>query len=151
MHSNAMHSLAGMLDGSITSFAFEVPRTTTMVFVGVALVGFVRSAAVPVLYEAAAELTYPLPEGTSAGMIVIAEHLSLLSLLFAVPHMGLRLVNLLCLCALGACPLILFFYRSQYLRLDTESKMASAAPPQRAVRKLPLEGSAARGLLVNDS
>ena len=102
-----------MLDGGITSFASEVPRSTVLVYVGVALVGFVRSAAVPVLYEAAAELTYPLPEGTSAGMIVIAEHLSLLTLLFAVPHMSLRLVNLLCLCALGACPIILVFYRSR--------------------------------------
>mmetsp|Transcript_19946 Transcript_19946/g.59669 ORF Transcript_19946/g.59669 Transcript_19946/m.59669 type:complete len:494 (-) Transcript_19946:57-1538(-) len=109
-----------MLDGGVVPFGDAVPRTTPLVFASVALVGFVRSAAVPVLYESAAELTYPLPEGTSAGLVVIAEHLTLLSLLFAVPHMSLRLVNLLCLCCLGACPLMLIPFRSRYLRLDAE-------------------------------
>ena len=111
-----------MFDSGVVSFASEVPRTTPLVFAGVALVGFVRSATVPVLYEAAAELTYPLPEGTSAGLVVIAEHLTLLSLLFAVPHMSLRLVNVLCLCCLAGCPVVLMLFHSRYLRLDAEEQ-----------------------------
>jgi len=111
-----------VLDGGIFSFASEVPRSDISVFAAVVLVGFVRTAAVPVLYEIAAEMTYPHPEGTSAGLIVFAEHLTLLSMLFAVPHMSLRTVSLLNLGGLALCPLVLLFIQPQYNRINAERK-----------------------------
>ena len=112
--------LCCMLDGNFTPFASKVPRTTPLVFVGIALVGFFRAAAVPVLYELAADHTYPLPEGTSAGLIVLAEHTSLLVLLFTVPFIELRTLNLLTLACLASCPIVLSVCRFKYLRKDAE-------------------------------
>jgi len=58
-----------------------LPSAAWTVFLAVSMGSFFRTAAVPVLYEFAAEIAYPEPEGTSAGMIVIAEHAALLCVL----------------------------------------------------------------------
>lgn len=79
-------------------------------------------ATVPILYEFAAEICYPHPEGTSAGLIVMAEHTTLLTLLFIAPHVHLGVLNLTCFFSLALCPLVLAFVRPKYGRSDQEQR-----------------------------
>ena len=47
--------LVTLLDGHAFPFADRVPRSTTTVFLVVSSVGFIRTAAVPVLYEVSSQ------------------------------------------------------------------------------------------------
>eukprot|EP00041_Stephanoeca_diplocostata_P026259 m.704232 g.704232 ORF g.704232 m.704232 type:complete len:154 (-) comp22919_c0_seq23:153-614(-) len=123
------------------------------VFVAVSVVGFVRSATVPLLYELAAEITYPQPEGTSAALVVMAEHITLLSLLFTASHVSLTVLNLTCLGGLGLCPLVLLPLRSRYLRMDAEDSFCARSIPTAhhnlSVGNLCAEESGTDTLLIN--
>ena len=97
-----------------------LPSTTLSLFVAVALVGFLRTSTVPILYELGAEMTYPQPEGTSAGMIVIAEHATLLTALFIAPRVDVSYVSLATLVALAISPILALFISEEYKRSDAE-------------------------------
>ncbi|KAF2893536.1 hypothetical protein ILUMI_12647 [Ignelater luminosus] len=76
-------SLAGMI-----VYTFTLDKGITIVYVVSALLGFFMTGLLPVGFELAAELTYPEPEGTSAGLLNAASQVfgiiftSLYSLLF---------------------------------------------------------------------
>jgi hypothetical protein len=100
-----------------------VPRSNLTVFVAISLLGFFRTAAVPVMYELAAEISFPVPEGTSAGVIVLAEHATLMTMLFVAPHIQLGVLNLICFAGLALSPLVLvlFLKRPTYHRANAEA------------------------------
>jgi hypothetical protein len=100
-----------------------VPRSTPTVFVAISLLGFFRTAAVPIMYELAAEISFPVPEGTSAGVTVLAEHATLMTMLFVAPHIQLGVLNLICFAGLALSPLVLvlFLKRPTYHRANAEA------------------------------
>jgi MFS family permease len=55
--------------------------------------GFFQSACDPLFYEMAAEISYPLPEGTSAGFISLLFNVATLIMLFVAPVIATNLVN----------------------------------------------------------
>jgi hypothetical protein len=53
----------------------------------------------------------------------MAEHLTLLTMLFIVPHVKhLEIVNLICFASLAACPVVLLSAKSAYRRMDAEDR-----------------------------
>lgn len=91
------------------------------IWVAISVAGACRTGLIPLLYEVAAELTYPVPEGTSAGLIVIAEHASLIVTLFAAQHVSLATITCACWLGLAGSTLLLLFVRPKYKRADMEA------------------------------
>lgn len=52
-----------------------------------------QGATDPLFYEITAEVTYPLPEGISAGLIVLIYNASTLIMLLVAPHIDIKVVN----------------------------------------------------------
>lgn len=92
------------------------------VWVAISVAGACRTGLIPLLYEVAAELTYPLGEGTSAGLIVIAEHASLIVTLFAAQHVSLAAITCACWLGLACSTVLLLLVTPQYKRADAEAK-----------------------------
>ena len=92
------------------------------VWVAISVAGACRTGLVPLLYEVAAELTYPVPEGTSAGLIVIAEHASLIVTLFAAQRVSLAAITCACWLGLALSAVLLLAVRLAYKRADAEAK-----------------------------
>eukprot|EP01043_Picozoa_sp_COSAG02_P057517 COSAG02_NODE_6997_length_3236_cov_43.132930_2_plen_483_part_00 len=97
------------------------------VWVAISVAGACRTGLIPLLYEVAAELTYPVPEGTSAGLIVIAEHASLIVTLFAAQHVTLAAITCACWLGLACSTLLLMLVRPEYKRADAEAKGSNGA------------------------
>merc|ERR1712228_713273 len=62
-----------------------LPENAATIFAALALAGLAQSATSPLLYELCAELTYPVPEGTSAGVLACLWNLFSLIVIFISP------------------------------------------------------------------
>lgn len=62
-----------------------LPQTLGTIFVAICLAGLAQSATSPLLYELCAELTYPVPEGTSAGILALLWNFFSLVVIFISP------------------------------------------------------------------
>ena len=72
------------------------------------LAGLFQSACDPLFYELAAEVSFPLEEGTSASLISFLFNAATLVMLFVAPAISLTLFNTIMastmlVCALGVC------------------------------------------------
>ena len=99
-------------------------------WVAISLAGACRTGLVPLLYELSAELTYPVPEGTSAGLIVIAEHASLIVTLFAAQSVSLAAITCACWLGLALSTVLLLAVRPTYKRLNAEESSRKGATLQ---------------------
>jgi len=65
-----------------------LPQSVGSVGAALALAGLTQSATSPLLYELCAELTYPVPEGTSAGVLALLWNLFSLIVIFISPDIS---------------------------------------------------------------
>lgn len=86
-----------------------------------ALAGLCSGAAVPLIYEALAEIMYPLPESLSASILVQLMNVAALVLLFLAPGRS-QLVNLLVLVVVIVGILMVVLARFTYKRRDEDER-----------------------------
>lgn len=70
-----------------------IPRSAVSMVIVPSIAGFFQSACDPLLYELAAEMSYPIPEGTSAGFITLLFNAATLAMLFIAPAISLNYFN----------------------------------------------------------
>ena len=85
-----------------------VPATPSSIMIIGTLAGVFQSACDPLFYELAAEISFPLEEGTSASLIAFLFNAATLIMLFVAPVISLTLFNsimaaTMLVCALGVC------------------------------------------------
>ncbi len=85
------------------------------------LAGLFSGAASPLVYEALAEIMYPLPESLSASILVQWINVVTLIFLFVAPNQG-KLVNFLVLVVMVACIIIVLVTRFTYGRRDEDER-----------------------------
>eukprot|EP00039_Didymoeca_costata_P020905 m.342816 g.342816 ORF g.342816 m.342816 type:complete len:457 (+) comp21866_c0_seq1:213-1583(+) len=100
-----------------------IQQPKAVVFVVICFAGYFRSATFPILFELAAEVSFPHSEGTSGGIVIFCEHLALLTALFVIPHIQLGIVSLACFGSLAICPFVMSTVKSTYKRMDAEGYM----------------------------
>jgi hypothetical protein len=89
--------------------------TITTIALSVTLAGLFQGSAAPLIYEALAEIMFPLPESLSASVLVQFNNVTALILLFIPPHLY-QLMNLLVIIAIGACIMMMSFVQIDYKR-----------------------------------
>lgn len=85
------------------------------------LTGFFQGACDPLFYELAAEVTYPLPEGVSAGLITFVYNAAALIMLFVAPVISNIWMNTMMTLAMVLSMLLTLCVKQRYLRSDAES------------------------------
>ena len=95
------------LDNPFVSPA-PIPATPSSIMIIGTFAGIFQSACDPLFYELAAEVSYPLEEGTSASLISFLFNAATLIMLFVAPAISLTLFNTIMattmlVCALGVC------------------------------------------------
>eukprot|EP01135_Chromosphaera_perkinsii_P010407 Nk52_evm79s2118 gene=Nk52_evmTU79s2118 len=86
------------------------------IYVTSALVGFFWYASVPLLYEFAAELSYPVSESTSSGLLNQAMYLFALGFTFALQKQSPLLINVFFISTVVLSTVLGFFFVNEELR-----------------------------------
>ncbi|CAF4266924.1 unnamed protein product, partial [Adineta steineri] len=95
--------------------------TSLIIGLSVAFAGFFQGAALPLIYEAMAEIMFPLPESLSASILLQWLNITALILLFIAPNRA-KLINLLVLIALGTSIIMSLLARITYRRRDEDER-----------------------------
>lgn len=109
---------------SVHTFFYDepiLPSTVTTIGLSTALAGLFYGAASPLIYEALAEIMFPLPESLSASILVQWVNISGLILLFIAPN-RYKLMNLLVLIFMVICIVMVAFARISYKRRDEDER-----------------------------
>jgi dolichol kinase len=109
---------------SVHTFFYDkpiLPSTAATIGLSTALAGLFSGAATPLIFEACAEIMYPLPESLSASILVQWINIVSLILLFIAPHRD-KLMNLLVLVVMVICIFMILFARFTYKRRDEDER-----------------------------
>ena len=109
---------------SVHTYFYEKPilsSSTLTIGLSTALVGLFAGAASPLIYEALAEIMFPLPESLSASILVQWINIVTLIFLFVAPGRD-NLINLLVLVVLVVCILMTLVTRFTYSRRDEDER-----------------------------
>ncbi len=98
-----------------------LPSTAATIGLSTALAGLFSGAGSPLVYEALAEIMYPLPESLSASILVQWINVAALILLFIAPNRD-KLMNLLVLIIMFISILMIAFARFTYKRRDEDER-----------------------------
>ena len=101
-----------------------LPSNAITIGLSTAFAGLGAGAACPLIYEALAELMYPLPESLSASILVQWVNVIGLIMLFIAPNRA-KLINFLVLISFILCLLMIFFARFTYQRSDEDARNKS--------------------------
>ncbi len=102
------------------------------------VMGFFLLSAGPIGFQYGAETTYPIPEGTSNGLLILMGQISGIAFIFAMdsfrsPLNGSMTLSLLVLIGLMVISLVLaFFLKEPKILLTGASKPAESATPQQS-------------------
>ncbi len=98
-----------------------LPSTAVTIGLSTALAGLFSGASSPLIYEALAEIMFPLPESLSASILVQWNNIAALILLFIAPNRD-NLMNLLVLIVMVVTLLMIVFARFSYKRRDEDER-----------------------------
>jgi len=84
------------------------------------IVGWCISAVFPLCYELAVEMTYPIPEGTSAGFIVFSLNIFFLIFLILGTVLDPTIMNVVFSIIIAICTIMCFFLKEQHKRSDID-------------------------------
>ncbi|CAF1034019.1 unnamed protein product [Rotaria sordida] len=109
---------------SVQSFFFDkpiLPSNAATIGLSTALVGLFSGAGFPLIFEALAEIMFPLPESLSASILAEWTNVITLILLFIAPN-RYKLMNILVLIVTMVCILIIALARFTYTRRDEDER-----------------------------
>jgi hypothetical protein len=112
---------------SVQTFIFDrsvLPSNLITIGLSTTLAGLFAGSALPLIYEALAELMFPLPESLSASVLVQFLNITALILLFIAPNHS-QLINLLVLIVIISCVGMLACARFTYQRRDEDERHRS--------------------------
>ncbi|CAF1004094.1 unnamed protein product [Rotaria sordida] len=109
---------------SVRTFFYDkpiLPSTAVTIGLSITLAGLFFGAGSPLIYEAIAELMFPLPESLSASVLVQWVNVTALILLFIAPN-RYKLMNLLVLIVIISCIVMVLLARFSYKRRDEDER-----------------------------
>ncbi|KAK3278824.1 hypothetical protein CYMTET_13264 [Cymbomonas tetramitiformis] len=99
------------------------PTNAQMIGVSILIIGSTLGTAMPLLFELSAELTYPVPEGTSAGVMLWVFNMGCFVLLLVSSYMSVAWINVIWTLTLIMTTLLMCAVDEQYRRSDAEDQI----------------------------
>lgn len=103
-------------------YAALLPHPLWMLGIAIVLAGLFLGGITPLFYELGAELTFPVSEGTSAGLLTLMLNLGALIFLAAGAYIDPMWMNLIMTSVVCVCLVMTVFVREKYVRSDSELK-----------------------------
>jgi len=75
----------------------------------------------PLFYELSAEMTFPVAEGSSAGVLTLLNNMAAIVVLFATPYFNPNSINTIVTISIICSGILLLLVREEYRRADLES------------------------------
>jgi branched-subunit amino acid ABC-type transport system permease component len=107
---------------SVHTFFYDkpiLPSTAATIGLSTALAGLFSGAATPLIFEACAEIMYPLPESLSASILVEFINITSLVLFFIAPN-RYKVMNLVIIIIIAICIVLAASTRFYYKRRDAD-------------------------------
>jgi len=99
-----------------------IPNSNVSILISVTLGGLFLGSTNPIFYELAVEMTYPIAEGTSVGIITAVNNIACLVVLFVGPYVKYTWINGGVVLNIVLCTLALLFVRETYKRKAYENE-----------------------------
>ena len=93
-----------------------IPPSRLNILAASTLAGFFQGGCDPLFYELCAEITYPLPEGMSAGFITFASNAASLIFFFVAPKVSTDYINTLTTASMALAMLLALAAKESYQR-----------------------------------
>ena len=109
---------------SVSTYFYEtpiLPSTAATIGLSTAIIGLFSGGALPLIYEALAEIMFPLPESLSASILVEWSNVATLIFLSIAPNRS-KLMNILVLAAAIICICMIVLARFSYRRRDEDER-----------------------------
>jgi FLVCR family MFS transporter len=103
-----------------------IPSSETSIMIIGTMAGVFQSACDPLFYELAAEISFPLEEGTSASLIAFLFNAATLIMLFVAPVISISLFSTIMTATLIVCALGVCFSKESYHRRAAALARANA-------------------------
>ncbi|XP_061164418.1 solute carrier family 49 member 4 homolog [Saccostrea echinata] len=99
-----------------------IPDSTYSLYAAIILATLLLNASVPLYYEMACEVTYPVAEGITNFVLTLVNNIGGLVFLLVgmIPHIGTAWANWACLGAIVSCIPVLFLIKENYNRLEVD-------------------------------
>jgi len=106
-----------------------LPTSVPLLFVSLGLASALLGATTPLCYELAAELTYPAPEGISAGLLSFLNNVGGLILMVIMPNVPDSYSSIMMTASVLLCLGLVCFATERYLRSDEDKVEAQKCQP----------------------
>ncbi|XP_048777520.1 solute carrier family 49 member 4-like isoform X2 [Ostrea edulis] len=99
-----------------------IPNSTYSLYAAIILATLLLNASVPLYFEMACEVTYPVSEGITNFVLTLVNNVGGLVFLLVnmIPHLGTAWENWACLGAIASCIPVLFLIKENYNRLEVD-------------------------------
>ncbi|XP_078324118.1 solute carrier family 49 member 4 homolog isoform X2 [Crassostrea virginica] len=99
-----------------------IKESTYSLYTAIVLATLLLNASVPLYYEMACEVTYPVAEGITNFVLTLVNNIGglLFLLISMIPHLGTAWENWACLGAIVSCIPVLFLIKENYNRLEVD-------------------------------
>lgn len=99
-----------------------IPESIYSLYAAIILATLLLTASVPLYYEMACEVTYPVAEGITNFVLTLVNNIGGLVFLLVgmIPHIGTAWENWACLGAIGSCIPVLLLIKENYNRLEVD-------------------------------
>jgi len=91
-----------------------------VIIIVIIISGFTLNASIPIFYELGVEITYPIPEGTSAGLLTIMMNLVSLIFITIGDYIQPVYINMLYAGIIITCTIGILFCKEQHKRADID-------------------------------
>ena len=104
----------------------RIPSDTFSIVLSLCAAGFFQGACGPVFFELAAELVFPVPEATSAGLLSLVNNAACLVMLIVGTFINTKWMNFIQTSSILFCLVLVCFVREEYKRMAAEEKEKAA-------------------------
>eukprot|EP00658_Telonema_sp_P-2_P026457 TRINITY_DN20684_c0_g1_i2.p1 TRINITY_DN20684_c0_g1~~TRINITY_DN20684_c0_g1_i2.p1 ORF type:complete len:138 (-),score=19.73 TRINITY_DN20684_c0_g1_i2:284-697(-) len=108
-----------------------IPHSVASVGTAIGILGLLQSATSPLFYELCAELTFPVPEGTSAGILALLWNLASFIIIFLSPVINKTCMNPIMAGCILAVLLMLLTVKEVYRRPRNATPSILSAGPMK--------------------
>lgn len=120
---------------SVFSSEPVIPVWEATLFISIIGGGFFLGAANPLFYELAVELTYPISEGTSAGLLTLINNIGCLLFFGVTPVISAEWINILMVATVFLSAVIMIFIPIVYKRSERDVERSSLIPQDEFTEK----------------
>jgi len=100
-----------------------IPQNEISIIASITIAGLFLGSTNPLFYELSAEMTYPVAEGSSAGLLTLMNNIACVIVLAIGPYINANWINTMVTISIIGCSLLLLPVRAEYRRSNLDDAL----------------------------